>query len=410
VGTNNHFGNINMAKEVFISYSRKDLQQVISIRDELKDMLHIDSWIDLKGIESGEQFVNSIIKAIDEAKIVLFMISEVSMQSEYTKKEVMYARNIGKKIIPIVLDNSKLSGWFLFEFGIVDYVDIHNPMQKQKLHENLRSWLGHTDNDEGPLDFFETGIHYYQKQDYQVAFAWFIKAAQFEFPEAQYYIGLCYLQGTGVEKNYSNALEWFHKAAKRHYSQAENSIGLMYKHGTGVVQDDKKALEWYKKAAEHGCIDAQYNIGKCYYYGRGVEIDYEKAASLFEKIAREGYVKAESSIAYCYLTGEGVERDYKKAVMWFEKAAIKGATGAQFHLGYCLYHGLGVEQNYQKAVYWFEQAIKKNHAAAEYHMGLCCYYGYGASKDLAKAKIYFRKAVKQGYEEANKLLEHISVP
>ena len=152
----------DMAKDVFISYSRKDLQQVIEIRDELKEVSRIDSWIDLKGIESGEQFVNVIVKAIDEAKVVLFMISESSMLSEYTKKEVMYAKNIGKKVVPIVLDYSCLSGWFLFEFGIVDYVDIHDSLQKQKFHENLCSWLGMTDNDEGPIDFFDVGIHYYQ--------------------------------------------------------------------------------------------------------------------------------------------------------------------------------------------------------------------------------------------------------
>lgn len=135
-----------MTHDIFISYSRKDLQQVIAIRDEIKEKLGADSWIDIKGIESGEQFVNVIIEAIDKAKVVLFMFSASSLQSDYTKKEIMYARNVGKKIVPVILDNSSLSGWFLFEFGTVDYVDIHNEMHKQKFHENLKSWLG---NDSG---------------------------------------------------------------------------------------------------------------------------------------------------------------------------------------------------------------------------------------------------------------------
>ena len=63
-----------MEHDIFINYSRKDLKQVIAIRDEIKDRLGADSWIDLKGIESGEQFVSVIINAIDKAKIVLFMI------------------------------------------------------------------------------------------------------------------------------------------------------------------------------------------------------------------------------------------------------------------------------------------------------------------------------------------------
>ena len=80
----------------------------------------------IKGVESGDQFVNVIVEAINEAKVVLFMISKWSMLSEYTKKEVMYAKNIGKKVVPVILDNSPLSGWFLFEFGVVDYVDIND--------------------------------------------------------------------------------------------------------------------------------------------------------------------------------------------------------------------------------------------------------------------------------------------
>ena len=104
-----------MRRDIFISYSRKDLRQVIAICDDIKNLLGCESWIDVNGIESGEQFVNIIIKAIDEAKIVLFMVSDASMSSEYTKKEVMYAKHIGKKVVPVILDGSELSGWFLFE-------------------------------------------------------------------------------------------------------------------------------------------------------------------------------------------------------------------------------------------------------------------------------------------------------
>ena len=73
-----------MTHDIFISYSRKDLPQVVAIRDELKEKLGADSWIDIKGIESGEQFVNVIVDAIDKSKVVLFMFSASSMQSEYT--------------------------------------------------------------------------------------------------------------------------------------------------------------------------------------------------------------------------------------------------------------------------------------------------------------------------------------
>ena len=135
-----------MTHDIFISYSRKDLKQVVAIRDEIKEKTGAESWIDIKGIESGEQFVNVIIQAIDEAKVVLFMISTASMQSDFTKKEIMYAKHVGKKVVPVILDGSQLKGWFLVEFGPGDYVDINSVIHRDKFHENLRSWLGLDNN------------------------------------------------------------------------------------------------------------------------------------------------------------------------------------------------------------------------------------------------------------------------
>ena len=387
-----------MSHDIFISYSRKDLQQVIAIRDELKEKVGADSWIDIKGIESGEQFVNVIIEAIENAKIVLFMFSASSLQSEYAKKEIMYAKNKGKKIVPVILDNSPLSGWFLFEFGMVDYIDIHDDMHKQKLLENMKSWLGLENNGQGPLDLFDVGLHYYLKNDYQVALDWFQKAAAFQYADAQYYIGRCFNHGRGTDADYDKALEWYKKAAAQNHSEAQRSIGLLYKFGLGVEQDDKKALEWYRKSADNGNVEAQYEIGKCYYFGRGVDLDFEEAVRWFSMTAEKGFVKAEASLGYCYFSGEGVEKDYKKAVYWFEKAALQGTTAAQYHLGHCYYHGLGVPQDYKQAVYWFDQASKQNHGTSEYYLGLCYLYGQGVPQNGAEARVRFRKALKQGYE------------
>lgn len=393
-----------MQHDIFISYSRKDLQQVIAIRDELKEKLGANAWIDIKGIESGEQFVNVIIEAIDSAKVVLFMVSAASMQSEYSKKEIMYAKNVGKKIVPVILDGSSLSGWFLFEFGVVDYVDIRSELHKQKFFENLKSWLGLDNSGQGPQDYFDVGLHYYLKGDYAVALEWFRKSAEFEYAEALYYIGICYQYGKGADVDYAQALRWYQKAAAHEYADAQFQIGLLYKYGLGVKLDLEEALGWYRKAAQQGNLKAEYEIGKCYYYGRGVPIDYAQAIHWFSAAAEKGFVNAESALAYCYLCGEGVEKDAVKAVYWYEKAARGGTPGAQYHLGYCYYHGLGTAQDYEKAVFWFEQASAKNHAASEFYLGLCYLNGQGVKRDEAEARVRFRKAKKQGLEDAAKYL------
>ena len=61
---------------VFISYKRQDKDLVFPIVDEIKQKTGVDCWIDLEGIESGDLFQNVIIDAIDNADIVVFMLSK----------------------------------------------------------------------------------------------------------------------------------------------------------------------------------------------------------------------------------------------------------------------------------------------------------------------------------------------
>lgn len=130
-----------MAREIFISYSRKDKNLVHPFIKQINQALGIECWLDLDGIESGEKFQRKLMKAIDECKIVLFMLSDNSLVSEWTEREVMYAEGEGKRIVPVIIDGEKLRGWFKFHFGNVNYVDIRSEEERQKLIKNLRCWL-----------------------------------------------------------------------------------------------------------------------------------------------------------------------------------------------------------------------------------------------------------------------------
>jgi hypothetical protein len=90
--------------EIFLSYSRRDLEQVKAIKDELEQATGVNCWMDLDDIESGEQFVNVIISAINRSDALLFMMSEASMQSEWALDELDFAKR--KK--PFLLSNSSL--------------------------------------------------------------------------------------------------------------------------------------------------------------------------------------------------------------------------------------------------------------------------------------------------------------
>ena len=131
-----------MGREIFISYSRDDKALVHPFVKQISKAVGKDCWIDMKGIEGGDEFEEVIIKAIDECQIVLFMLSDSSLKSKWTKREVYYAEDEGKRIVPVLIDGDKLRGWFKFHFGNVDYIDIRSEEQTQKLIHDLRDWLG----------------------------------------------------------------------------------------------------------------------------------------------------------------------------------------------------------------------------------------------------------------------------
>lgn len=131
-----------MKHDIFISYSRKDKDFVHEFVKEIEHECLVKCWIDLTGIESGEQFGRKIQTAIDNTDIVLFMMSENSMQSEWTEKEVRYASNTGRRVVPVLLPGTKMSGWFLFEFGNLDCISLEMPEQKAKLMNDIKSWTG----------------------------------------------------------------------------------------------------------------------------------------------------------------------------------------------------------------------------------------------------------------------------
>ena len=139
---------------IFISYSRTDRDAVHKLVRLIERESGEKCWIDLTGIDSGSQFEETIIKAIDAADVVLLMMSDQSVQSPWIKREVYYAEGEGKRIVPISMDRKPLRGWVKFHFGHVDCIDAASPEQVDKLMSNLKSWLNEereTDSDSGSV-------------------------------------------------------------------------------------------------------------------------------------------------------------------------------------------------------------------------------------------------------------------
>src|SRR5437762_8214295 len=81
------------------------------------------------------------------------------------------------------------------------------------------------------------------------AMDWFRKAAEQGFAPAEYEIGKCYFQGTGVTKNIEEGIKWIWSAAQRGVAPAQNRLGVCYQKGEGVPKDYVEAYKWLALSA-----------------------------------------------------------------------------------------------------------------------------------------------------------------
>ena len=144
------------------------------------------------------------------------------------------------------------------------------------------------------------GVDYLQgnkvAQDYAQALEWFQKSASEDYAPAQDVIGCMYSYGFGVDQDYTKAFEWCVKSAEQGYDIAQNNVAYLYKEGFGVLQDNSKAFEWYQKASEQDNADAHYELGNFYSEGTGVEIDKDKANYYYNKAVCKGHLEAEQRL------------------------------------------------------------------------------------------------------------------
>lgn len=103
-----------MNHDVFISYSKKDAKRLKPLREALT-AAGIKYWIDDR-IDGSENFLAEIPDAIRKCSIVLFVASQNSANSEWTQKELLYARNQRKEIFPYKLDDFKFENCAELDF------------------------------------------------------------------------------------------------------------------------------------------------------------------------------------------------------------------------------------------------------------------------------------------------------
>jgi WD40 repeat protein/Flp pilus assembly protein TadD len=114
----------NLLTDAFISYASENK----AIRHEVGTALArfgITTWMDTRDIQKGINFEEAIFKGIEGADNFLFFITEEALESEWCIRELEYAIELNKRIIPLSIEkvDSKLIPKSIRSLQYIDFTD-----------------------------------------------------------------------------------------------------------------------------------------------------------------------------------------------------------------------------------------------------------------------------------------------
>jgi hypothetical protein len=97
-----------MAKRpaVFLSYSREDDKLANALEKELKEF-KLEIWRDVRSVVAGQRWIDSIEKAIRQARAVVVLITETSAKSDWVTYEYAFASGAGVPVIAVAASGGR---------------------------------------------------------------------------------------------------------------------------------------------------------------------------------------------------------------------------------------------------------------------------------------------------------------
>jgi predicted ATPase len=127
-----------MAADVFVSYARKDRDQVQPWVQQLHEA-GVSLWIDERDIDAAHLWTEEIIEAIHSCTVLLLMLSPASAASEHVVREVTFALEQHKRLLPLVLEPVALPSNLQYPLTGLQQIELFHGDQEQKRTALLRA-------------------------------------------------------------------------------------------------------------------------------------------------------------------------------------------------------------------------------------------------------------------------------
>lgn len=132
--------------------------------------------------------------------------------------------------------------------------------------------------------------------------------------------------------NMVEAVRWYRRSAEQNWSGGQYRLGLCYLDGNGVEQDEERGLQLIRNAADQSQTYAMAELADCYARGIGSpRSEDDKPLAIFQRVINSGAEDSATPILHAYWSiilrheyGIGTERDALAAVQWQCRAALAG--------------------------------------------------------------------------------------
>ena len=122
-----------MNPDVFISYSREDQQQVLSLVEYLRDQ-GLAVWMDESDIHGATMWTREIVEAIRACDLFVLAVSSHSTGSKNVVKELALASEREKIILPIYLEQCDIPETMEYQLAGIQNIALHT-LHKGKAYE-----------------------------------------------------------------------------------------------------------------------------------------------------------------------------------------------------------------------------------------------------------------------------------
>jgi TolB-like protein len=111
------------SRDVFVSYASRDVAVADSVVENLEKQ-GIGCWIAPRDVTPGSQYADEIVRAINDAKVLVLVLSENAVASAHVGREVERAASKRRRVIVLRTDAAQLTRSFEYFLSESQWIDV----------------------------------------------------------------------------------------------------------------------------------------------------------------------------------------------------------------------------------------------------------------------------------------------